>query len=72
VLDLIARHFDGVILQTLYGIADMKSSLARLEAARASSPLGEPLLSESWPGRSNSPVPQSHLRCASDNENNKR
>ena len=30
VLDLIARHFDGVILQTLYGIADMESSLARL------------------------------------------
>jgi alkanesulfonate monooxygenase SsuD/methylene tetrahydromethanopterin reductase-like flavin-dependent oxidoreductase (luciferase family) len=43
VLDLIARHFDGVILQTLYGITDMKSSLARLEAARAQSPLGEPL-----------------------------
>jgi alkanesulfonate monooxygenase SsuD/methylene tetrahydromethanopterin reductase-like flavin-dependent oxidoreductase (luciferase family) len=69
VLDLIARHFDGVILQTLYGIADMKSSLARLEAARASSPLGEPLLSDSWPGRS---VPPSHLRSASDNENNNR
>jgi alkanesulfonate monooxygenase SsuD/methylene tetrahydromethanopterin reductase-like flavin-dependent oxidoreductase (luciferase family) len=43
VLDLIARHFDGVILQTLYGIADMESSLARLEAARAQSPLAEPL-----------------------------
>jgi alkanesulfonate monooxygenase SsuD/methylene tetrahydromethanopterin reductase-like flavin-dependent oxidoreductase (luciferase family) len=43
VLDLIARHFDGVILQTIYGITDMKSSLARLEAARAQSPLGEPL-----------------------------
>jgi 5,10-methylenetetrahydromethanopterin reductase len=43
VLDLIARHFDGVILQTLYGIVDMESSLARLEAARARSTLGEPL-----------------------------
>ncbi len=43
VLDLIARHFDGVILQTLYGIADMESSLARLEVARAQSPLAEPL-----------------------------
>ena len=43
VLDLIARHFDGVILQTLYGIADMESSLARLETARAQSPLAEPL-----------------------------
>jgi 5,10-methylenetetrahydromethanopterin reductase len=43
VLDLIVRHFDGVILQTIYGITDMKSSLARLEAARAQSPLGEPL-----------------------------
>ena len=30
VLDLVARHFDGVILQTLYGIADMEASLARL------------------------------------------
>jgi hypothetical protein len=37
VLDLIARHFDGVILQTLYGIAEMESSLARLETARAQS-----------------------------------
>ena len=43
VLDLIARYFDGVILQTLYGIADMESSLARLETARAQSPLAEPL-----------------------------
>ena len=43
VLDLIARHFDGVILQTLYGIADMESSLTRLETARAQSPLAEPL-----------------------------
>ena len=43
VLDLISRHFDGVILQTLYGIADMEASLTRLQAARAQSPLGEPL-----------------------------
>jgi 5,10-methylenetetrahydromethanopterin reductase len=43
VLDLVARHFDGVILQTLYGSADMESSLSRLQAARAHSPLGEPL-----------------------------
>ena len=43
VLDLIARHFDGVILQTLYGIADMNASLARLHAARAQSTFGEPL-----------------------------
>jgi 5,10-methylenetetrahydromethanopterin reductase len=43
VLDLIARHFDGVILQTLYGIAEMNASLARLQAARSQSPLREPL-----------------------------
>jgi 5,10-methylenetetrahydromethanopterin reductase len=43
VLDLIARHFDGVILQTLYGITDMEGSLAHLQSARAQSPLGEPL-----------------------------
>lgn len=43
VLDLVARHFDGVILQTLYGIADMETSLARLHSARGQSPLGEPL-----------------------------
>lgn len=43
VLDLIARRFDGVILQTLYGTAEMEDSLARLEKARAGSPLGEPL-----------------------------
>ena len=42
-LDLIARHFDGVILQTLYGIADMDASLARLQSARSQSPLREPL-----------------------------
>jgi 5,10-methylenetetrahydromethanopterin reductase len=35
VLDLVARHFDGVILQTLYGIDDMEASLARLDSARA-------------------------------------
>jgi 5,10-methylenetetrahydromethanopterin reductase len=43
VLDLISRCFDGVILQTLYGVADMESSLARLLAARKQSPLAEPL-----------------------------
>jgi alkanesulfonate monooxygenase SsuD/methylene tetrahydromethanopterin reductase-like flavin-dependent oxidoreductase (luciferase family) len=43
VLDLIARHFDGVILQTLYGIADMEASLARLQAARSRAVLAEPL-----------------------------
>ena len=35
VLDLIARHFDGVILQTLYGIDDMEASLSRLSSARS-------------------------------------
>jgi alkanesulfonate monooxygenase SsuD/methylene tetrahydromethanopterin reductase-like flavin-dependent oxidoreductase (luciferase family) len=43
VLDLIARHFDGVILQTLYGITDMEASLAHLQDARAQSSLAEPL-----------------------------
>jgi 5,10-methylenetetrahydromethanopterin reductase len=43
VLELVARHFDGVILQTLYGIADMKASLAQLQSARSQSPLQEPL-----------------------------
>lgn len=43
VLELIARYFDGVILQTLYGTADMESSLTRLQAARSGSPQGEPL-----------------------------
>src|SRR5262249_3487126 len=43
VLELIARHFDGVILQTLYGIADMNASLARLQSARSQSPAQEPL-----------------------------
>ena len=42
-LELIARHFDGVILQTLYGITDMNASLARLQSARSQSPLPEPL-----------------------------
>ena len=43
VLDLIARHFDGVILQTLYGLDDMEASLARLESARAQLHSAEPL-----------------------------
>jgi 5,10-methylenetetrahydromethanopterin reductase len=43
VLELIARHFDGVILQTLYGIADMNVSLTRLQSARSQAPLREPL-----------------------------
>jgi 5,10-methylenetetrahydromethanopterin reductase len=43
VLELIARHFDGVIMQTLYGIADMNASLVRLQSARSQSTLGEPL-----------------------------
>ncbi|HTM08761.1 MAG TPA: LLM class flavin-dependent oxidoreductase [Verrucomicrobiae bacterium] len=43
VLDLISRRFDGVVLQTLYGASDMEDSLARMEKARAGSPLGEPL-----------------------------
>lgn len=43
VLDLIARHFDGVILQTLYGTGDMEASLARLESARAQIPGRAPL-----------------------------
>jgi 5,10-methylenetetrahydromethanopterin reductase len=43
VLNLIARHFDGVILQTLYGISDMEATLASLKQARAESPREEPL-----------------------------
>jgi 5,10-methylenetetrahydromethanopterin reductase len=43
VLDLVARHFDGVIMQTLYGIADMNASLMRLQSARSQSTMGEPL-----------------------------
>jgi 5,10-methylenetetrahydromethanopterin reductase len=43
VLDLIARHFDGVILQTLYGTADMQASLSRLDSARSQSGAPEPL-----------------------------
>ena len=43
VLDLVARHFDGVILQTLYGIPDMEASLERLQSARSQSALSEPL-----------------------------
>ena len=40
VLDLIARHFDGVVLQTLYGIDDMETSLAHLDSARLQSGVG--------------------------------
>jgi 5,10-methylenetetrahydromethanopterin reductase len=43
VLDLIARHFDGVVLQTLYGIDDMEASLARLDSARSQSGAKQPL-----------------------------
>jgi 5,10-methylenetetrahydromethanopterin reductase len=43
VLDLIARCFDGVILQTLYGSGDMETSLTRLESSRSQSSWGEPL-----------------------------
>jgi len=43
VLNLIARHFDGVILQTLYGIADMEATLSSLAQARSQSPVREPL-----------------------------
>jgi 5,10-methylenetetrahydromethanopterin reductase len=43
VLNLIGRHFDGVILQTLYGGADMEATLSSLKGARAESALGEPL-----------------------------
>ncbi|HZD42078.1 MAG TPA: LLM class flavin-dependent oxidoreductase, partial [Terriglobales bacterium] len=43
VLDLVSQHFDGVILQTLYGISEMEASLRRLQAARSQSALGEPL-----------------------------
>src|SRR5919108_4943950 len=43
VLNLVARYFDGVILQTLYGISDMEAALLSLARARAESPLREPL-----------------------------
>ena len=43
VLDLIARHFDGVVLQTLYGIDDMEASLARLDSARSQAGTAAPL-----------------------------
>ena len=43
VLDLIASHFDGVILQSLYGIQDMNASLSRLQAARSQFAPGAPL-----------------------------
>ena len=43
VLNLVARHFDGVILQTLYGTADIEETLSSLAGARGESALGEPL-----------------------------
>jgi alkanesulfonate monooxygenase SsuD/methylene tetrahydromethanopterin reductase-like flavin-dependent oxidoreductase (luciferase family) len=43
VLELVARHFDGVILQTLYGIDEMERSLALLDHARTQSGVSEPL-----------------------------
>lgn len=43
VLDLVAQHFDGVILQTLYGMEEMRESLERLERARTQSGASEPL-----------------------------
>ena len=43
VLDLIARHFDGVILQTLYGKADMEATLSTLARARAEVAVRPPL-----------------------------
>ena len=43
VLNLIARDFDGVILQTLYGITAMEETLATLSEARKRSPFAEPL-----------------------------
>jgi alkanesulfonate monooxygenase SsuD/methylene tetrahydromethanopterin reductase-like flavin-dependent oxidoreductase (luciferase family) len=43
VLDVVARHFDGVILQTLYGIDDMEASLSRLNTARLQAGAAEPL-----------------------------
>jgi alkanesulfonate monooxygenase SsuD/methylene tetrahydromethanopterin reductase-like flavin-dependent oxidoreductase (luciferase family) len=43
VLDLVAQHFDGVILQTLYGMEEMRESLERLERARIQSGVSEPL-----------------------------
>jgi alkanesulfonate monooxygenase SsuD/methylene tetrahydromethanopterin reductase-like flavin-dependent oxidoreductase (luciferase family) len=35
VLNLITRHFDGVILQTLYGAADLEATLSSLALAHA-------------------------------------
>jgi alkanesulfonate monooxygenase SsuD/methylene tetrahydromethanopterin reductase-like flavin-dependent oxidoreductase (luciferase family) len=43
VLDLVARHFDGVILQTLYGTAEMERSLERLHNTRTQLRASEPL-----------------------------
>lgn len=42
-MNLIARHFDGVILQTLYGTVDMEAALSSLALARMQSPLRKPL-----------------------------
>ena len=44
VLDLVAQHFDGVILQTLYGTDEMRESLERLERVRTQSGAAEPFL----------------------------
>jgi alkanesulfonate monooxygenase SsuD/methylene tetrahydromethanopterin reductase-like flavin-dependent oxidoreductase (luciferase family) len=43
VLDLVARHFDGVILQTLYGVDEMERSLRLLHTARTESRASKPL-----------------------------
>ena len=43
VLNLIAHHFDGVILQTLYGLQDMETTMSSLGRAREQSALREPL-----------------------------
>ena len=43
VLDLVAQHFDGVILQTLYGTYEMRESLERLERVRTQSGAAQPL-----------------------------
>jgi 5,10-methylenetetrahydromethanopterin reductase len=42
VLTLIARHFDGIILQTLYGSAAIEQTLATVAATRKQSNVGEP------------------------------
>jgi 5,10-methylenetetrahydromethanopterin reductase len=43
VLNLIARSFDGVILQTLYGLRDMEDTVSSLARARSQFTLAEPL-----------------------------